>query len=721
MSRARRPAPPPPPQGTHFASGAHPGRIHPALLAALAATLVLFILHHFKYWFLTDDSFISFRYARNLAHGRGLVFNPGFERVEGYTNFLWVLALGALDALGIAPENAANALSTIFSLGLWALVAWWGVRRWRSEGSGAWALVAPLLLAVTRSVAVWGTSGLETRCFEFLVVAATLRLVLEVESEEHGDGTRRPLAGVIFGLASLARPDGPLLALCAFGAAGLHLRSRGKFRAGAWLKRALPFVMLVAAHLVFRLAYYHEWLPNTYYAKVGGKVWFSSGIRYFASFALEYGALAWPPLLFMGWKLHRERRSTAIPLLFAAVVIPHALYIASIGGDHFEYRPLDLYFPFLYLLMGDGVRRLMQRPRTRVVAWAWLAVVVAGIVALPWRSHAEYPNHYVAGFPGIPADTPEARRYLAADTDPFRAVPGVGALDRFHRELQDSLSANLVGLRQEEHRMFLLGQEPEGRRLGDMVRRGVLPADARVAVDCVGAIPYFSGLRTLDRLGLTDSGVARMPFTTPRHMAHGKRANLAYGRAAGVELWAAHPAHFLWHAADLQFLRMFWSHASEGDSFYVAPVDSGWWLAANLPQGAEQAARRFPRLAFLPRGPQALNAVLRDAEGILENRLSRAPDDFESTRSLAYLYRSTGDFARALPLARTLTLRSPDDPESWAMLAVCQLRTGDGTAASRALGEASDRARAAGRAEDAANYSAQQAALIRSLTPPTAP
>jgi arabinofuranosyltransferase len=41
---------------------------------------------------LSDDGFISFRYAQNLAEGRGLVYNAG-EYVEGYTNLLWTLAL----------------------------------------------------------------------------------------------------------------------------------------------------------------------------------------------------------------------------------------------------------------------------------------------------------------------------------------------------------------------------------------------------------------------------------------------------------------------------------------------------------------------------------------------------------------------------------------------------------------------------------------------------
>ena len=39
-----------------------------------------------------DDSLISLQYARNVARGLGFVFNPG-ERVEGFTNFLWVTVL----------------------------------------------------------------------------------------------------------------------------------------------------------------------------------------------------------------------------------------------------------------------------------------------------------------------------------------------------------------------------------------------------------------------------------------------------------------------------------------------------------------------------------------------------------------------------------------------------------------------------------------------------
>ncbi|HET9915037.1 MAG TPA: hypothetical protein VFQ13_24315, partial [Anaerolineales bacterium] len=42
-----------------------------------------------RYYILFDDAMISMRYAYNLAHGLGLVWNAG-EYVEGFTNPLWV-------------------------------------------------------------------------------------------------------------------------------------------------------------------------------------------------------------------------------------------------------------------------------------------------------------------------------------------------------------------------------------------------------------------------------------------------------------------------------------------------------------------------------------------------------------------------------------------------------------------------------------------------------
>lgn len=67
----------------------------------LGTLILLFTLHLalFK-GFIVDDAFITFRYVKNWTHGYGLVYNIG-ERVEGYSNFLWILLLAPFASLGI--------------------------------------------------------------------------------------------------------------------------------------------------------------------------------------------------------------------------------------------------------------------------------------------------------------------------------------------------------------------------------------------------------------------------------------------------------------------------------------------------------------------------------------------------------------------------------------------------------------------------------------------
>ena len=119
-------------------------RSHPWLTLALLGTLALAFWHARVYQFLTDDAYISFRYADNFARGDGLVFNPGGERVEGYTNFLWVLLLAGGRLAGIPPESAAPVLTGVLTLALWAVMLWFVLRvlpvptaRW-PEGESSW-------------------------------------------------------------------------------------------------------------------------------------------------------------------------------------------------------------------------------------------------------------------------------------------------------------------------------------------------------------------------------------------------------------------------------------------------------------------------------------------------------------------------------------------------------------------------------------------------------
>jgi hypothetical protein len=354
------------------------------------------------------------------------------------------------------------------------------------------------------------------------------------------------------------------------------------------------YAALVGAHLAFRLAYYGELLPNTYYAKLDGRLSWGSGLAYLEAFALEYSLWLQLPLWAAGVAWHRSRGTLRVPALFAAVCLPHALYVASLGGDHFEYRPLDLYLPFAALLATDGVLYLARGWRWGLAAGAWLALVVLGLVELPLRSHAEFPPAYLPGFPGLHAQVAAAREFLRPEEARLFSLPGLRELAARHRARLDQLSARFVGLRQEEHVGFLAGAQLEGELLAAAVREGRLPPDTHVAICCVGAIPYLSGLRTLDRHGLTDRTVARgEPLT--EFMGHAKQASLAYARARGVDLWAVHPAHLLWRAAPplADAVRQL---KRAGVDAHFAELGPDLWLLVHLPQGVGQARARFPRL-----------------------------------------------------------------------------------------------------------------------------
>src|SRR4030067_1950880 len=68
-----------------------------------------FIIDGTRYYVLFDDAMISMRYAYNLAHGNGLVWNVG-ERVQGFTNPLWVFYMALLHLLPIPQAQLGLAV-----------------------------------------------------------------------------------------------------------------------------------------------------------------------------------------------------------------------------------------------------------------------------------------------------------------------------------------------------------------------------------------------------------------------------------------------------------------------------------------------------------------------------------------------------------------------------------------------------------------------------------
>ena len=277
--------------------------------------------------FFADDALISLRYAERLLDGHGLTFTDG-ERVEGYSNLLWVLVVAAGGI--VHPDLIAVARTLGLACAAALLAAF--VRAGVSGATLAGPLAALGALALSHGLAVWTIGGLEQSLQLALLAWA---LVLAIETEQSPSRPRAVIAGSCFALLALTRPDGLLFAGTTV--LGLLL-ARGPSPAAA--VRLAPIVILpaaaYAAQLGFRLAYYGDWWPNTAYVKLSiSAPHAADGWRYLREGAVAYGPLMLLAAVVVLARRPRRRAEWLVPL---AGALGWAAYVVAIGGDIFPAR-----------------------------------------------------------------------------------------------------------------------------------------------------------------------------------------------------------------------------------------------------------------------------------------------------------------------------------------------------------------------------------------------
>ncbi len=426
------------------------------LLAVLVPTAVLLAHAAYYYPFVADDALISLRYADRLLDGAGLTWTDG-ERVEGYSNLLWILGVAVLGGLGFDLIDASRLLGVASIVGIFVALAF--AFRPRSFRWALPALVGGLGLAVSAPIAVWSIGGLEQPLVGVLLgfsFVAALPLLDGVAT-----GPRRPLlAGVPLALLCLTRPDGPLFA-AVFGLSILVLRrfARRGFR-DAILLGVAPVIAL-AGQLAFRLAYYGDWVPNTAHMKAHVTAHsLRTGVAYLANAAgslYPLAALALIGIFAAIFFSHRRGRALALVLSIAAWLA----YVVAVGGDIFPaYRHAVPVLVLLAFLAASGVEWLVSlRVVLRVASLAGVAALL-GLLAI------------------LQFDDGESQRA--------------------------------------KHERW----EWDGEAVGGMFHRAFAGAEPLYAVTAAGTLPYFSKLPALDMLGLNDRHIALREPVPGGHLGH---------------------------------------------------------------------------------------------------------------------------------------------------------------------------------------------------------
>lgn len=348
-------------------------RLAVAVRVGLLALFALGLWRATSLVWLCDDSFISIRYAENLADGIGLVYNAG-EYVEGYTNLSWTLLLAAFARAGVSPVATAQYLGLAFYAALAVSLAIRSRRHSLVTGAPFLPLAAGLCL-VSGDFQVWATGGLETMQFTFLATLAILLVRWPDASRGHALA-----AGAILAALALTRLDGLLFVMAAAVSFWMpEVRFGPRERTLRSLAVTGPVALALAVLLPWKLAYYGELLPTAFYSKSVLTPYFSQGLTYVGLYLAKNWFLPVTGAVLLARRFGKERGrgDTGDGAFFLATAALYLLYIVEVGGDFMFARRVIPVVPLLFVAIEGGFAGI-ARSGLRV-GFAAVALVAAAL------------------------------------------------------------------------------------------------------------------------------------------------------------------------------------------------------------------------------------------------------------------------------------------------------------------------------------------------------
>jgi hypothetical protein len=282
-----------------------------------------------RWYSLFDDSMITMTYAKNLTQGHGLNWAKFGEPVEGYTSPLWMFVMIPFQLLPIAWGKVSLAFM-IFSAALLlanvVILDHLLERRFRVQSIPVRG-VAAFSLAFLYPMNFWTLEGMEPGA---QVTLFLLGLNFFCAFEENHSIKELHRLGTVLALALLLRMD-----MVFFVGWVILFLAPWLIRNRMVARHFLAIVTLpMLGYLVFRMIYFHDILPNTYYLKlykIPLDIRLERGWFYFAEWA-ERLWLVWLLIPVAVIPIVKQRRTWLILLL----IITYLAYNVYAGGDAWE-------------------------------------------------------------------------------------------------------------------------------------------------------------------------------------------------------------------------------------------------------------------------------------------------------------------------------------------------------------------------------------------------
>ncbi|MFT7668587.1 MAG: hypothetical protein ACI8X5_001281 [Planctomycetota bacterium] len=419
-----------------------------------------------RFWFVSDDAYISFRFMRNWADGQGLRYNY-FDGPpeEGYSNFLLVAIGTVMHRLGLSIELWIPMISFVCGSVLLGLLFY--LVRKRYGASLTVACLGTLTLALAAPFAVWSSSGLETMAYTLLVFLTFERLILRE------NGAAGALAGLLAVLVALMRVEGVYWTVVLIPLTVYARHMRGQPFKRELLRYSVILLLGYGAWFFWKYQYYGHAFATTVHSKMG----FSGdrllrGMQYVGTQYLEslWMLVLVPGLLF---SLRAKRRAYAMPV--ALMPIGFACLAVLVSGDFMAFgRFLVPGLPFIALLWAWMLQDLWEAgSRARVGA------IACGVTCL---ALALLPGWNVFLFPTSVRDSMHFRR----------RTPSV----RSEYEIWQVMRENAILW-----------------KIRGLVMDELLEPNASVVMSAIGAAGFASDLNILDRHGFVTPVVAMRELT----------------------------------------------------------------------------------------------------------------------------------------------------------------------------------------------------------------